>query len=123
LVHRRFNARISELFSVILNIPFLRNHSSHAVQHLLRHVKDDLFPEELKNYLSQTMPNPPEQNPLEVFWLQVRQFIRQVSSSCKRFKSVKFMFKFFRQCPTFAFPNACMYGYCSCLTEDRYLAS
>lgn len=89
-------------------------HRSHAVQDFLRHVNSDLPPEEWKITCLRLAPNAPEQNPVEDIWLQAKQFIRQVCRSCKRFKSVKFMFKFFTHCQSFAFAKAFMYGYCSC---------
>ena len=89
-------------------------HRSAKVQEFLQQVNDGLSPESWKVTCMRLAPNAPEQNPVEDVWLQAKQFIRKFTRLCKRFSSVKLLFKLVTHCQTFAFAKAFMYGYCSC---------
>lgn len=89
-------------------------HRSAVVQEFLQQVNGSLSPEAWKVTCIRLAPNAPEQNPVEDVWLQAKQFIRKYARLCKKFWSVKLLFKLFTHCQIFAFAKAFMYGYCSC---------
>jgi len=89
-------------------------HRSDVVKQFLADVNGELPKQEWKLTCVRLAPNAPEQNPVEDIWLQTKQLIRKFSRLCKKFKSVKVLFKLFTHCQTFAFAKAFMYGYCSC---------
>lgn len=89
-------------------------HRSAAVQEFLFQVNGSLPPEQWKITCIRLAPNAPEQNLVEDVWLQAKQFIRKFARLCRKFRSVKLLFKLFTHCQTFAFAKAFMYGYCSC---------
>jgi transposase len=89
-------------------------HHSKEIQEFLSQVNGTLPPEEWKITCIRLAPNAPEQNPVEDVWLQAKQFIRKFARLCKKFSSVKLLFKFFTHCQIFDFTKAFMYGYCSC---------
>lgn len=88
-------------------------HRSAVVQEFLTRVNGTLPPEQWKITCIRLAPNAPEQNPVEDVWLQAKQFIRKFSRLCKKFSSVKVLFKLFTHFQIFDFAKAFMYGYCS----------
>jgi len=89
-------------------------HRSALVQEFLTQVNGTLPSEQWKITCIRLAPNAPEQNPVEDVWLQAKQFIRKFSRLCKKFSSVKVLFKLFTHFQLFDFVKAFMYGYCSC---------
>lgn len=89
-------------------------HRSAVVQEFLQQVNGSLPPEEWKITWIRLAPNAPEQNPVEDVWLQAKRFIRKYARLCKKFRSVKLLFKLLTHCQTFTFAKTFMYGYCSC---------
>ncbi len=88
-------------------------HRCAVVQEFLTQVNGTLPPEEWKITCIRLAPNAPQQNPVEDVWLQAKQFIRKFSRLCKKFRSVKLLFKLSTPLQTFTFVKAFMYGYCS----------
>lgn len=89
-------------------------HRSTGVQEFLTQVNRTLPQNEWKITCIRLAPNAPEQNPVEDVWLQAKQFVRKFARLCKKFQSVKLLFKLFTHLQTFTFAKAFMYGYCSC---------
>jgi transposase len=89
-------------------------HRSEKVRAFLNQVNGALPSEEWKITCIRLAPNAPEQNPVEDIWLQAKQFIRKFSQLCKKFRSVKLLFKLITHCQTFTFAKVFMYGFCSC---------
>jgi putative transposase len=56
-------------------------------------------------------PNAPEQNPVEVIWLQGKRFLREYWHICKSFSIVKRLFMLITDCQFFNFPKLDMYGF------------
>lgn len=89
-------------------------HCSNKVKEFLAQMNGERHEEEWKMTLVRLAPNAPEQNPVEDVWLQAKQFVRKYARLCKKFRSVKLLFRLVTHLQTFAFPKAFMYGYCSC---------
>lgn len=89
-------------------------HRSTKMQEFLAQINGDYPSIEWKITCVRLAPNAPEQNPVEDVWLQAKRFIRKYAQMCRRFKSVKLLFKLVTHLQTFAFAKAFMYGYCSC---------
>lgn len=90
-------------------------HRSAVVKEFLIQMNGTLSPDEWKITCIRLAPNAPEQNSVEDFWLQAKRFIRKFSRLCKKFKSVKLLFKLVTHLQTFTFAKAFIYGYCSSL--------
>jgi transposase len=88
-------------------------HRSAVIQQFLAQLNADLSPQAWKVTCIRLAPNAPEQNPVEDIWLQAKQFVRRYAQLCRRFVSVKFLFRLVTHCQTFAFAKVFMYGYCS----------
>lgn len=88
-------------------------HRSHKVKEFLAQINGERPEEEWKMTLVRLAPNAPEQNPVEDVWLQAKQFVRRYARMCRKFRSVKLLFRLVTHLQTFAFPKAFMYGYCS----------
>lgn len=88
-------------------------HRSAVVQEFLTQMNRTLSPDEWKITCIRLAPNAPQQNPVEDVWLQAKRFIRKFQGLCKKFKSVKLLFKLVTHLQTFTFAKAFMYGYCS----------
>ncbi len=89
-------------------------HRSTKVQEFLTQVNGDLPQTEWKITCVRLAPNAPEQNLVEDVWLQAKRFIRKYARMCRKFSSVKLLFKLVTHLQIFAFAKAFMYGYCSC---------
>lgn len=89
-------------------------HRSGKIQEFLAQVNDSLPAEQWKITCIRLAPNAPEQNPVEDVWLQAKRFVRKFARLCRKFRSVKLLFKLVTHCQSFAFAKAFMYGYCSC---------
>ena len=88
-------------------------HRSQAVKAFLETVNQGLDESNWKITCIRLAPNAPKQNPVEDVWLQAKQFIRKFARLCKKFRSVKLLFKLVTHFQTFTFAKAFMYGYCS----------
>lgn len=88
-------------------------HRSALIQQFLGQLNAGLLPNQWKITCIRLAPNAPEQNPVENIWLQAKQFIRKYAFLCKKFRSVKLLFKLLTHFQTFTFSKAFMYGYCS----------
>jgi transposase len=89
-------------------------HRSAVIQQFLSQVNTELPSQKWKITCLRLAPNAPEQNPVEDIWLQAKQFIRKYACLCRKFRSVKLLFKLLTHLQTFTFAKAFMYGYCSC---------
>lgn len=76
-------------------------HRSGKMQQFLCQVNGSLPPEQWKITCIRLAPNAPEQNPVEDVWLQAKRFIRKFARLCRKFKSVKLLFKLFTHCQGF----------------------
>lgn len=88
-------------------------HRSALIQQFLNQVNGALPPAEWKINCIRLAPNAPQQNPVEDIWLQAKQFIRKFAHLCKKFRSVKLLFKLVTHLQIFTFAKAFIYGYCS----------
>lgn len=88
-------------------------HRSAVIQEFLAQVNGCLPGRAMEDYLHSPRTQCPQQNPVEDVWLQAKQFIRKFARLCRKFRSVKLLFKLLTHCQTFAFAKAFMYGYCS----------